>query len=184
MSGLSWWHTGFLLWLTDSQVVAQGLSCPAASVAPTSPTRDQTHVHCVARQILNHWTTREVPLLLLWRFPSTAGKQHLLERFLCHWSNRDLPVSNFSRMVFFLFFSLACGILIPWLRIEPGPTAAKKQSCHFDDKGQYSQSYGFTSSHVQMWGTVKKAEHWQTDAFELWCWWRLLRVLWTARRLN
>ena len=87
-------------------------------------------------------------------------------------------------MVFFLFFSLACGILIPWLRIEPGPTAAKKQSCHFDDKGQYSQSYGFTSSHVQMWGTVKKAEHWQTDAFELWCWWRLLRVLWTARRLN
>ena len=61
MSGLSWWHTGFLLWLTDSQVVAQGLSCPAASVAPTSPTRDQTHVHCVARQILNHWTPGKYP---------------------------------------------------------------------------------------------------------------------------
>ena len=30
--------------------------------------------------------------------------------------------------------------------------------------------------------TIKKAEHWRTDAFELWCWRRLLRVLWTARR--
>ena len=32
--------------------------------------------------------------------------------------------------------------------------------------------------------TVKKAEHQRTDAFELWCWRRLLRVLWTARRSN
>ena len=32
--------------------------------------------------------------------------------------------------------------------------------------------------------TVKKAEHWRIDAFELWCWRRLLRILWTARRLN
>ena len=30
--------------------------------------------------------------------------------------------------------------------------------------------------------TVKKAERWRTDAFELWCWRRLLRVPWTARR--
>ena len=32
--------------------------------------------------------------------------------------------------------------------------------------------------------TVKKAEHQKTDAFELWCWRRLLRVPWTARRSN
>ena len=32
--------------------------------------------------------------------------------------------------------------------------------------------------------TVKKAEHWRTDAFELGCWRRLLRVPWTARRSN
>ena len=31
---------------------------------------------------------------------------------------------------------------------------------------------------------VKKAEHQRTDAFELWCWRRLLRVPWTARRSN
>ena len=30
--------------------------------------------------------------------------------------------------------------------------------------------------------TVKKAEHWRIDAFELWCWRKLLRVPWTARR--
>ena len=33
-------------------------------------------------------------------------------------------------------------------------------------------------------GTIKKAEHWRIDAFELWCWTRLLRVPWTARRSN
>ena len=32
--------------------------------------------------------------------------------------------------------------------------------------------------------TLKKAEHWRIDAFELWCWRRLLRVPWTARRSN
>ena len=32
--------------------------------------------------------------------------------------------------------------------------------------------------------TVKKAEHWRIHAFELWCWRRLLRVPWTARRSN
>ena len=32
--------------------------------------------------------------------------------------------------------------------------------------------------------TIKKAEHWRIDAFELWCWRRLLRVHWTARRSN
>ena len=32
--------------------------------------------------------------------------------------------------------------------------------------------------------TIKKAEHWRTDALELWCWRRLLRVPWVARRSN
>ena len=32
--------------------------------------------------------------------------------------------------------------------------------------------------------TIKKAEHWRFDAFELWCWRRLLRVPWNARRSN
>ena len=32
--------------------------------------------------------------------------------------------------------------------------------------------------------TIKKADHWRIDAFELWCWRRFLRVPWTARRTN
>ena len=32
--------------------------------------------------------------------------------------------------------------------------------------------------------TIKKVDHWRSDAFELWCWRRLLRVPWTARRTN
>ena len=36
---------------------------------------------------------------------------------------------------------------------------------------------------VRVW-TINKAEHRRTDAFELWCWRRLLRVPWTVRRSN
>ena len=32
--------------------------------------------------------------------------------------------------------------------------------------------------------TIKKAEHWRIDSFKLWCWRRILRVSWTARRSN
>ena len=37
---------------------------------------------------------------------------------------------------------------------------------------------------ILFWPSVKKAEHRRIDAFELWCWRRLLRVPWTARRSN
>ena len=61
----------------------------------------------------------------------------------------------------------------------------KKQRHHFANKGPYGQSFGFS---IVMYGsegwTLKKAEHQKIDAFELWCWRRLLRILWTARRSN
>ena len=61
----------------------------------------------------------------------------------------------------------------------------QKQRYHFAHKSPYSQSYGFP---VVMYRcescTVKETEHWRTDAFELWCWRRLLRLPWTARRSN
>ena len=62
----------------------------------------------------------------------------------------------------------------------------KKQRHRFADKGSYSQSYDFFSVvmyRCENW-TIKKAEHWRIDAIELWCWRRLLRVPWTARRSN
>ena len=53
------------------------------------------------------------------------------------------------------------------------------------NKGPYSQSYGFSSSHVWMWELdIKKTESQRTDAFELWCWRGLFWVPWTARRSN
>ena len=62
----------------------------------------------------------------------------------------------------------------------------KKQRHHLADKSPHSQSYGFFS--VVMYGCesciIKKTEHQRTDAFELWCWRRLLRVPGTARRSN
>ena len=50
-------------------------------------------------------------------------------------------------------------------------------------KGPSSQGYGFSSGHVWMW-ELDCEENWAPKnwSFELWCWRRLLRVPWTARR--
>ena len=60
----------------------------------------------------------------------------------------------------------------------------KKQRHHFVNKGPSSQSYGFSGSHVQMLELHISSECWRIDAFELWCWGRLLRVPWNARTSN
>ena len=61
----------------------------------------------------------------------------------------------------------------------------KKQRHYFSSKGPSSQAMVFpVVVYVCESWTIKKAEHWRIDAFELWCWRRLLRVPWTARRSN
>ena len=61
----------------------------------------------------------------------------------------------------------------------------KNQRCYFAYKVRLVKAMIFP---VVMYGceswTIKKAEHRRIDAFELWCWKRLLRVPWTARRSN
>ena len=74
-------------------------------------------------------------------------------------------------------------MLTPWKRSYEQPRQhIKNQRHYFANKGPSSQGY------VVMYGceswTVKKAECQRIDAFELWCWRRLLRVPWTARRSN
>ena len=68
---------------------------------------------------------------------------------------------------------------------QPRQHIKKKQRHYFVNKGLSSQGYGFP---VVMYGceswTIKKVEYQRVDAFELWCWRRLLRVPWTARRSN
>ena len=71
-------------------------------------------------------------------------------------------------------------MLAPWKKSYDQPRQhINKQRHYFANKRPSSQGYGFSSCHV--W-TIKKAEPLRIDAFELWCWRRLLRVPWTARR--
>ena len=59
----------------------------------------------------------------------------------------------------------------------------KSRDNYFANKGPSSQGYGFSRGHVWMWeldGEISR----RIDASQLWCWRRLLRVPWTARRYN
>ena len=75
-------------------------------------------------------------------------------------------------------------MLTPWKKSYDQPKQhVKKQRHYFPNKVCLVKAMVFP---VVMYGceswTIKKAEHWRIDAFELWCWRRLLRVPWTARR--
>ena len=78
-------------------------------------------------------------------------------------------------------------MLAPWEKknYDKPRQGIKVQGHHFVDKGPHSQTMVFP---VVMYGceswTIKKAESPRIDSFKLWCWRRLLRVPWTARRLN
>ena len=77
-------------------------------------------------------------------------------------------------------------MLAPWKESYAKPRQhIKKQRHYFADKGHLVKAMVFP---VVMYGckswTIKKAEHQRIDAFELWCWKRLLRVPWTVRRSN
>ena len=77
-------------------------------------------------------------------------------------------------------------MLTPWKESYDQPRQhIKKQRYYFVNKIQLVKAMDFP---VVIYGyeswTIKKAEHWRIDAFELWCWRRLLRFSWTARRSN
>ena len=74
----------------------------------------------------------------------------------------------------------------PWKKSRDQPRQhIKKQRHYVTDKVPYSQSVVFLVVRYgcESW-TMKKAECPRIDAFELWCWRRLLRVPWTSRRSN
>ena len=77
-------------------------------------------------------------------------------------------------------------MLAPWKESYDKPQEhIKKQRCHFAQKLHIIKVMLFP---VVIYGceswTMKKAECWRTDVFELWCWRRLLRVPWTTKRPN
>ena len=66
-------------------------------------------------------------------------------------------------------------MLTPW----------KEKGHYFANKCPSSQGYGFSSSHIWMLELdCEESECWRIDAFDLWCWRRLLTVPWTSRRSN
>ena len=73
----------------------------------------------------------------------------------------------------------------PWKKSFNQPRQhIKKQRYYFVNKGVSSQIFSpVVMYECESW-TMKKAEHRRIDAFELWCWRRLLRVPWTAKRPN
>ena len=75
--------------------------------------------------------------------------------------------------------------LAPWKKsYDQHRQHVKKQRHYFDNKDPSRQSHGFSSNDVWMWELEDKTEHQRIDAFGLWCWRRLMRVPWTARRSN
>ena len=77
-------------------------------------------------------------------------------------------------------------MLAPWKESYDKPRQhIKKQRHHFAGKVHIAEAMVFPVAmyRCESW-TIKKAESWRIDAFELWCWRRLLRVLCTARRSN
>ena len=75
--------------------------------------------------------------------------------------------------------------LTPWKKTYDQPRQHIKTDITLSTKFHLVKAMAFP---VVMYGchswTVKKAEHQRIDAFELWCWRRLLRVPWTTRRFN
>ena len=75
--------------------------------------------------------------------------------------------------------------LAPWKKSNDETwQRIKKQRHYFTDKSPDSQNYGFSSSLVQMWELDNEKGWALKNAFKLWCWRRLLRVPWSARRSN
>ena len=76
-------------------------------------------------------------------------------------------------------------MLAPWKKSYDKPSILKSRDITLQTKAHLVEAMVFP---VVMYGceswTIKKAEHRRIDAFELWCWRRLLRVPWTARRSN
>ena len=138
---------------------------------PSSSTRDQTHVPGIARWVLNHGTTREDPIHSLYvkciNFITTWPWLHikiilriipLKYRPLSLLAAGRKAMTNLDNILKIRGITLLTKVCIVKAMVFP------------------VVMYGYAS-----W-PIKKAEHQRTDAFELWCWRRLLSAPWTARK--
>ena len=167
--------------------------CPWGIWDPTFPTKDRPLPPCTRRQILNQWTTREVACFTFWLKYTTH-----MER-CTHQMNGSIIFLqvNTTTVTDFIFFnskitadddcsheSKRCLLLERKAMTNP-ESILKSRDVTLATKVCIVESMVFpiVMYRCESW-TIKKAEHQRTDAFELWCWRRLFRVLWTARRSN
>ena len=144
--------------------------------------RDQTCVSCIGWWVLYHWATRET---LIGAY--LQGDVHLQEM-------DGETVETASDFIFLGSKITADGdcsheikrrLLLGRKVMTTLDSIFKSRDITLPTKVRLVKTMVFP---VVMYGceswTVKKAEHRRIDAFELWCWRRLLRVSWTARRSN
>ena len=141
----------------------------------SSLTRDQTRVPCIGRQILKHGPPGKSHGWFLDRGKSEGS--NLVEKLsLALESERPGSESWFWHLLCD-FEELSTSRSLSLLVCSRDITLPTK--VHIVKAMVFPVvMYGWES-----W-TVKKAEHWRIDAFELWCWIRLWRIPWTARRSN
>ena len=91
------------------------------------------------------------------------------------WGHRELDMTE----------QLTLSLSLPWKESYDKPRHHIRKQISLCLQSLHNQSYGFSSSHVrcESWN-IMKAECQRINAFILWCWRRLLKVPWTARRSN
>ena len=137
------------------------------------PSRDQTRVPCIGRQILKHGPPGKAPGWFLDRGKSEGS--NLVEKLsLALESERPGSESWFWLCDFEELSTSRSLSLLVCSRDITLPTKVHIVKAMVFPVVMYG---------CESW-TVKKAERWRIDAFELRCWRRLLRIPWTARRSN
>ena len=102
------------------------------------------------------------------------------------WKQWQILLSQAPKSLQTVTAAMKLNTLVPWKKSYHKPRQCiKKQRYHFADKVCMVKAMIFlvVMNRCESW-TIKKAEHWRTDVFELWCWRRLLWIPWTARRSN
>ena len=106
------------------------------------------------------------------------------QTWLSDWTTRKGRITKREGVMTVFWDHTASVSTTSWL-YDPGQSISLRLTFHTCKRGDHNCFIVFP---VVMYGcescTVKKAECWRIDAFELWCWRRLLRVPWTARRSN
>ena len=140
------------------------------------------------------WKWQPTPVFLAWRIPGTEEPGRGSHRVGHDWS--DLAAAyykNFKTIYSKFFLLILCAFVVmqtynTFIHVKVMAnldSILKSRDITLLTKVRLVKAMVFP---VVMYGceswTIKKAEHRRIDAFELWCWRRLLRVLWTARRSN